>query len=337
VFLFAFLALAFGNCSTPQCNPEDGPCCALDCTFTTTMCRAARNDCDQIEYCTGASALCPADASINSFSGDLAWTFLNTTAELKVYLPICTDDETSEWVKIRFLSLTEMDSDNLSQAAWPRVDLTAQNYVTRILPLSEAALINEVFTSFNPRDLAQVSTQFTVNGRPMTLVLTVIYFSSSSQVAWTDNNGVTRTMSIPENRVKFTVQLSGAWPWVSSMNHTLALSLGVTYSNAADVRINQGTSALTIDTSSDEMNSQITFPTGTNSPLLVDGIFGMASATASQGSDLVSVMVHLPWFNSSVIYDPMVQIVDPNPPEGAAGSLVIAPLMFMLVALQRLF
>jgi hypothetical protein len=300
------------------------------------MCRAAVNDCDQTEYCTGSSTLCPPDSSINSFDGELRWTFLNATAELKVYLPICQDDKTSEFVKIRFLSLTEVDSDGLSQAVWPKADLTKLQYLTRILPLSEAALINEVFTSFNPRDLAQVSTQFMVNGKPMSLVLTVIYFGSDSKVAWTDDNGITRSISIPANRVKFTVQIAGGWPWVST-NHTLNLGLGVTYSHAGSIGMNQGTNVFTLDSSADEMNSQITFPTGTSSPLLVDGIFGMASAKASQGSGLVLVTVNLPWFNSSVIYDPMVQISDPNPPEGAAGSLVIAPLMFILVSLQLLF
>lgn len=45
-------------------NLSDGDCCSSRCQFesVSTLCRAARDfDCDEAEYCTGASGVCPAD------------------------------------------------------------------------------------------------------------------------------------------------------------------------------------------------------------------------------------------------------------------------------------
>ncbi|MCX8073848.1 MAG: hypothetical protein N3C12_15620, partial [Candidatus Binatia bacterium] len=49
-----------------QCDPAiaGSVCCTANCTFasTSTACRSAAGECDAVEFCTGTSATCPADA-----------------------------------------------------------------------------------------------------------------------------------------------------------------------------------------------------------------------------------------------------------------------------------
>src|SRR5207253_2354481 len=52
------------QCDLGAQNGQSGSCCTATCTFATvaTVCRAALNECDLAESCTGSSATCPADA-----------------------------------------------------------------------------------------------------------------------------------------------------------------------------------------------------------------------------------------------------------------------------------
>src|SRR5437762_2539086 len=52
------------DCDQGASNGTAGSCCSASCRFVTsgTICRAAANECDVAESCTGSSATCPADA-----------------------------------------------------------------------------------------------------------------------------------------------------------------------------------------------------------------------------------------------------------------------------------
>src|SRR5438445_6763509 len=52
------------DCDLGAANGTAGSCCAASCRFVTasTVCRAAANECDLADSCTGTSATCPADA-----------------------------------------------------------------------------------------------------------------------------------------------------------------------------------------------------------------------------------------------------------------------------------
>src|SRR5438093_1783281 len=52
------------QCDLGAQNGQSGSCCTATCTFVTaaTVCRAALNECDLAESCTGSSTTCPADA-----------------------------------------------------------------------------------------------------------------------------------------------------------------------------------------------------------------------------------------------------------------------------------
>src|SRR5437773_1165539 len=51
------------DCDQGASNGTAGSCCSASCRFVTsgTVCRAAANECDVTESCTGSSATCPAD------------------------------------------------------------------------------------------------------------------------------------------------------------------------------------------------------------------------------------------------------------------------------------
>src|SRR5439155_1119964 len=51
------------DCDQGASNGTAGSCCSASCRFVTsgTICRAAANECDVAESCTGSSATCPAD------------------------------------------------------------------------------------------------------------------------------------------------------------------------------------------------------------------------------------------------------------------------------------
>jgi hypothetical protein len=304
------------------------------------MCRAAANDCDLPEYCTGSSAVCPKDEIISSYTGDITWDFLPATTELKITLPICEDDQTSEWVKIRFVQLEEIDSKGFSQPTWPKVDLRLQTFTTRIVPITEAALISEVFTGVNPKNIAQISTSFILNNNPITMVVTVMNIDTESKVLWTDIHGDTRNSTIPANSIKYTIQLSGSWPWVSISNHTLRLGLDVTFSSGNPV-LNSGTEIVKLDIVSETMISQLAFPVGNTAPILADGIFRWTGTSIAITGPSAQLSISLPYFNSTVIYDPTVTIINPNPPgseiDAAVGFSVFWSLLISVVAVQMLF
>src|SRR2546422_7362749 len=52
------------DCDQGASNGTAGSCCSAACRFvpSTTVCRAAANECDLADSCTGSSATCPADA-----------------------------------------------------------------------------------------------------------------------------------------------------------------------------------------------------------------------------------------------------------------------------------
>src|SRR5437762_6094609 len=52
------------DCDLGAANGTAGSCCSASCRFVTsgTVCRAAVNECDLAESCTGTSETCPADA-----------------------------------------------------------------------------------------------------------------------------------------------------------------------------------------------------------------------------------------------------------------------------------
>src|SRR5437773_9096337 len=52
------------DCDQGASNGTAGSCCSASCRFVTsgTVCRAAANECDLADTCTGSSATCPADA-----------------------------------------------------------------------------------------------------------------------------------------------------------------------------------------------------------------------------------------------------------------------------------
>src|SRR3989442_4080336 len=52
------------DCDQGASNGTAGSCCSASCRFapSTTVCRAAANECDLTDSCTGSSATCPADA-----------------------------------------------------------------------------------------------------------------------------------------------------------------------------------------------------------------------------------------------------------------------------------
>src|SRR5207244_3341288 len=51
------------DCDQGPSNGTAGSCCSASCRFqpSTTVCRAAANECDVADSCTGSSATCPAD------------------------------------------------------------------------------------------------------------------------------------------------------------------------------------------------------------------------------------------------------------------------------------
>src|SRR5205809_220126 len=59
------------DCDQGPSNGTAGSCCSASCRFqpSTTVCRAAANECDVADSCTGSSATCPADTGKGACTG----------------------------------------------------------------------------------------------------------------------------------------------------------------------------------------------------------------------------------------------------------------------------
>lgn len=75
------------------CDPVLQPCCASDCSGPAnflTLCRASRGVCDNAEYCTGSSFLCPTDTfKSNSTACGGGSTVCNPTIACTGTSPLC--------------------------------------------------------------------------------------------------------------------------------------------------------------------------------------------------------------------------------------------------------
>jgi hypothetical protein len=142
-----------------------------------------------------------------------------------------------------------------------------------------------------------------VDGAPLSFVITVLYFDEASQITWTDDSGVDHTYDIPENSVKFNIALSGAWPWAADANGLL-LTLDVLWPSGQAPNVTATDSLVSVDVSSDSLQASLSFPTGSASPLVVDGQFQEATVGATVQGSHVMVTIGIPHFSESVVYDP---------------------------------
>jgi len=319
VFLFSLLCFtqAQSLCGTdnPDCVSGDGVCCDSECRFTTLQCRASADDCDLPEFCTGLSSDCPPDDDAQAET-PVAWDWVGNSGQLKVWVPVCDDSESaSQWIKIKFDSLEEITDGNGKGGNLPSLNnLASQDFETRILAQNE--IDDEFDYSPSPRDVAQITSSINVDGADLTFTITVMYFDEEATVSWTDSDsGDSDSYTIAANSVKFNIGLNGDWPWDSDTNR-LRLNMDILWPSGKSASVSKTDASVSVDISSESLGASLAFPTGSLSPLIVDGEYEDVEVTATVQGSHVRVELIIPHFTESVTYDPYVRF------NGASGIAV---------------
>jgi hypothetical protein len=296
------------------------------------------------------SAQCPSQSQIQ-------WDFLSTTAELMVWLPSCSQNDTTggvnEWIKIQFEKIEEVDRSGQRQSNWPAVsDLSRFQFTRRMLTMNEMLQITQDFTwAQNPVETTQITALLDLGTPTMEKILftlSVFYFDNTSSVSWYDSNGMQHSLPISKNSLKFSMALSGVWPWIDNVNHHIIFPLRVSWSNGSAIvsNANATSNMLTVDVMLSTVTSRISFPMTTLKPILVDDEFQNLNITTQTMTSSVEVFLHMPLFKTSISYDPTITFSPklipgpstpipptPSPPQQQSGSVGLQFFWGLLVCL----
>jgi len=222
---------------------------------------------------------------------------------------VCDEDEAdSQWIKLKFSGIEELDNTGNHKGNMPSVNNLASNvYTTRTLSRQEFA---EISTDYNydvePSAAAEIAASLSVSQQLINFRLTVFYFDEESSVSWSDSDtGESRSYNIPENSVKFNIELEGEWPW-SGDDHSLKISLDILWATGGDAEISDDEDGVKVDVSSDSLEAYLSFPAGSLSPLTVDGEWADANVEVENRGSHVTVDLIIPHFRYSAVYDPSI-------------------------------
>lgn len=101
----------------------------------------------------GDSVDCPPDAAIQSET-EVLWEWLGNSGQLRVWLPVCNSSASTKGVKIRFVSLEEIDTNGDGTGAVLR-NLASGEFTTRILKGDNVTSDHFLYDP-PPRDAAQI-------------------------------------------------------------------------------------------------------------------------------------------------------------------------------------
>jgi len=328
------VVLVSSDCGNPQCQPESGnPCCATDCTYTTARCRDSADDCDVPEYCDGTSNQCPPDDDAQSET-PVEWDWVGNSGQLKVWIPVCDQEEAdAQWIKIKFSGIEEIDSSGKVKGNLASVNnLASQDFTTRTLSRNEADQISNEFSyTVDPSDVAQITSHLSVDGADVTFTLTIFYFDDDSSVTWTDSESdERRSYHIPANSIKFNVGIDGGWPW-SGDDHSLMISLDILWATGGEAQISDDDDGVKVDVSADSLEAYISFPSGSLSPLVVDGNFADAVVNVDNKGSHVTVDLIIPHFTQSAVYDPSIIMTNDDDDSPASAYFFSCLLALFLV------